>query len=97
MSQVISTEYVKKTRKPFLCDVCERRIPAGGGKRAITVVDGREIYTWKECEPCQKIADQFFFEFPGDEITASAVEEFVNERWGSMEAAKAAVMSEVPE
>lgn len=97
MRQIISTKYIKKTRKSFLCDICEQHIPAGGSKRAITVVDRREIYTWKECEPCQKIADEYFIEYPSEEITASAAEEFATERWGSLEEAKIAVMSEVPD
>ena len=99
MIQTISTKYIEKTRKPFLCDVCEQHIPAGGGKREHFFIDRGKVHRWQECAPCQLIVDEYYLEpeHKDEDVSGFDFREYAIERWGSMESAKVAVMSEVPE
>lgn len=95
---MMRTKYVKKTRKPFLCSVCLQRIPAGGSKCVKVMVDSREIYNWQECPPCQLLVQEYCLEYPlNDWFTSDDIYDYATDRWGSMDEAKAAVMSEVPD
>lgn len=55
MTEVIR-ERSPRSRGRVRCDDCGRRIPEGERYVRSTVVDGRTIWEWRECQPCQDAA-----------------------------------------
>lgn len=51
-AQVIADED-RKARKPHRCGTCGRTIDPGETYRHTCMVDGRDIWTWKECAHCR--------------------------------------------
>ncbi|PPJ31888.1 hypothetical protein C5E45_32885 [Nocardia nova] len=49
--QIIADEK-RKARKPHRCMTCGRTIDPGETYRHTRTVDGRDIWTWKECAHC---------------------------------------------
>ena len=58
MLSVINPKKVVTTRKEHLCNTCHRRQPKGS-KMQRSVLKYDDIYTWRTCETCTKLLDEF--------------------------------------
>ena len=59
MSDVLS-ESRPRSRGRVRCDLCGQRIPEGEQYWRTTFVEGREIWDWRECDPCTHTARYTF-------------------------------------
>lgn len=84
--QVVSTKRV--ARKPHYCEVCGPNINPGDTYHRVITFDG-DVFTWKNCEPCNDAITQAREEGYGDDdlITGDQVREWSYDRMGLYDAA----------